>query len=125
MGDQRLLPSERLRHPSEFRHVFCHGKKLVTPLFILHVLPMSAPRSRLGIAVSKRLGNAVIRNRVKRMIRELFRQYKAALQPPCDVVFVARRGATEASLEDYVQQFLALPCCRQPPEREDLAERQE
>jgi ribonuclease P protein component len=116
MGDQRLRPSERLHHPSEFQHVFRHGKKLVTPVFILHSLPTSAPRSRLGMAVSKRVGNAVVRNRVKRLIRELFRRHKAALQPTSDVVFVARRSAAEASLEEFTRHFLALPCCRQLPD---------
>jgi ribonuclease P protein component len=125
MGDQRLRPSERLRHPREFRQVFRHGQKLVTPIFILHILPTSAPRSRLGMAVSKRVGNAVVRNRVKRLIRELFRQHKAALQPTCDMVFVARRRAAEASLEEYTRQFLALPYCRQPPEEADVAARKD
>ena len=125
MGDQRLQPSERLHHPREFRHVFRHGEKLVTPIFIFHILPTSAPCSRLGMAVSKRVGNAVVRNRVKRLIRELFRRYKTALQPTCDVVFVARRHAAEASLEEYIRQFLALPYCRQPPEEEDVAARKD
>jgi ribonuclease P protein component len=125
MGDQRLRSSERLRHPREFRRVFRYGKKLVTPIFILHILPTSAPCSRLGMAVSKRVGKAVIRNRVKRLIRELFRQHKAALQPTCDVVFVARRPAAEASLEECTRQFLALPYCRQPQEEEDVAARKD
>jgi ribonuclease P protein component len=108
MGDQRLLPSERLRHAREFQRVFQQGKKLVAPLFVLYVLPTSALRSRLGITVSKRIGKAVVRNRTRRLMRELFRHYKALIQPPCDLVFVARRGATEASLEEYVQQFMGL-----------------
>jgi ribonuclease P protein component len=108
MGDQRLQPSERLRHPHEFQHVFRHGKKLVTPTFILHLLPTSASCSRLGMAVSKRVGKAVVRNRVKRLIRELFRQHKGMFQPTCDVVFVARHRAAEASLEEFTRQFLSL-----------------
>jgi ribonuclease P protein component len=108
MGDQRLRPSERLRHPREFQHVFRYGKKLVTPTFILHILPTSASCSRLGMAVSKRVGNAVVRNRVKRALRELFRQHKAIFQPTCDVVFVARHRTAEASLEELTQQFLSL-----------------
>jgi ribonuclease P protein component len=108
MGDQRLRPSERLRHPREFQHVFRYGKKLVTPTFILHILPTSASRSRLGMAVSKRVGKAVVRNRVKRLMRELFRQHKAIFRPTCDVVFVARHRAAEASLEELTRQFLSL-----------------
>jgi ribonuclease P protein component len=108
MGDQRLRPSERLRRPSDYQQVFQHGTKLVAPLFVLYVLPTSAPRSRLGMAVSKRVGGAVVRNRVKRRLRELFRRHKSLLCPACDVVFVARQGAAEASLEEYTRQFLML-----------------
>ena len=108
MGDQRLRPVERLRRSSEYQRVFQHGKKLVSPTFVLYVLPTLELRSRLGMAVSRQVGNAVVRNRVKRRMRELFRRHKALLQPACDVVFVARRGAAEASLEEYTQQFLVL-----------------
>jgi ribonuclease P protein component len=108
MADQCLRRIERLRRPSEYQRVFRHGKKLVAPMFVLYILSGSEPYSRLGMAVSKRVGNAVIRNHVKRLIRELFRQHKTQLQPSCDVVFVARRQAAEASLGEYTQQFLML-----------------
>ena len=114
MDDQCLRPVERLRHPGEFREVFQHGKKLVAPMFVLYLLPTSAPHSRLGLAVAKRVGNAVARNRVKRLLRELFRRHKALLQPGCDAVFVARQGAVDASFEEYTQQFLRL-LRRAPP----------
>jgi ribonuclease P protein component len=119
MGDQRLRPSERLRRSDDYRRVFQCGKKLAAPAFVLYVLPRPGSRSRLGMAVSKRVGGAVVRNRVKRLIRELFRRYKAQLRPPCDVVFVARREAARASLREYTQQFLALLCrCQRMGEEE-------
>jgi ribonuclease P protein component len=108
MGDQRLRPSEHLRRPRDYQRVFQHGTKLVAPLFVLYVLPTSVPRSRLGLAVSRRVGGAVVRNRVKRRLRELFRRHKFLLSPACDVVFVARQGAAKASLEEYTRQFLML-----------------
>jgi ribonuclease P protein component len=108
MGDQRLRPTERLQCPSAYEQVFQHGTKLVAPLFILYVLPTSKPYSRLGLAVSKRIGPAVVRNRVKRRVRELFRHHKALLDSPCDVVVVARRDAAEAPFAAYTQQFLTL-----------------
>jgi ribonuclease P protein component len=108
MDDQHLRPAERLRHPHEFQQVFQHGTKLVGPMFVLYILPTSASHPRLGLSVSKRVGKAVIRNRIKRLLRELFRQHKALLQPACDVVFVARQGAAEASLAEYTRQFLQL-----------------
>jgi ribonuclease P protein component len=54
------------------------------------------------------VGKAVVRNRIKRLLRELFRRHKALLQPACDVVFVARRGAAEASYEEATRQLLRL-----------------
>jgi ribonuclease P protein component len=108
VGDQRFRPHERLRGPGAYERVFQQGRKLVAPLFILHVLPTSEPHSRLGLAVSRRIGTAVARNRVKRRVREFFRRHKALLDPPCDVVVVARRGAAEASSAVYTQQFLTL-----------------
>ena len=84
MGDQRLRPVERLRCPRAYQRVFEQGEKLVGSLFILYVLPTSEPYSRLGLAVSKRIGNAVVRNRIKRYLREMFRRHKAFLLSSCD-----------------------------------------
>lgn len=106
--DQRLQAVERLRHPHEFQAVFQHGTKLVAPTFVLYLLPTSAPHPRLGLAVSKRVGKAVARNRIKRHLRELFRRHKALFWPACDVVFVARHGAAGVPFEDYRQQLLRL-----------------
>lgn len=108
MDDQRLRPTERLRHPHEYQRVFQQGEKLVGPLFILYILPTSASCSRLGLAVSKRLGNAVARNRVKRCLREVFRHHKAWLAPACDVVCVARQGGIGMAGTVYTQQYRAL-----------------
>ena len=108
MDDQRLRLRERLQQPSAYQRVFQRGRKLVSPLFVLYILPTSEPHSRLGLAVSKRVGSAVVRNRVKRRMRELFRRHKALLTPPCDVVVVARREAAEAPWNMYVQQYLTL-----------------
>ena len=108
MGDQRLQPAERLRCPRAYRRVFQQGKKLLSPLFVLYVLPTSQPHSRLGLAVSKRIGSAVLRNRVKRRLREVFRRHKELLDPPCDIVFVARSAAAKASSAVYTEQFRKL-----------------
>ena len=84
MGDQRLRPVERLRCPRAYQRVFEQGEKLVGSLFVLYVLPTSESYSRLGIAVSKRIGNAVVRNRIKRYLREMFRRHKAFLLKKSD-----------------------------------------
>jgi ribonuclease P protein component len=108
MREQRLRPSERLRHRREFQRVLQHGTKQVAPAFVLYVLPTAAPCSRLGIAVSRRIGGAVARNRVKRRTREFFRRHKAELGSTCDIVVVARHAAVGMPHSEYVQQFLTL-----------------
>ena len=108
MGDQRLQPVERLRCPRAYRRVFQQGKKLLSPLFVLYILPTSQPYSRLGMAVSKRIGSAVVRNRVKRRLREVFRRHKDLLDPHCDIVVVARSAAAHAPASVYTEQYCGL-----------------
>lgn len=108
MGDQRLAPCERLRHRREFERVFRHGEKQVSAAFAWYLLPTSNVGPRLGMAVSKRVGGAVVRNRVKRYTREFFRQHKDQFDPPCDVVVVARHKAANMDYAESVQDFLSL-----------------
>jgi ribonuclease P protein component len=108
MGDQRLSSMERLRHRHEFARVFQRGTKQVSPAFVWYLLPAPGPHSRLGLAVSKRVGNAVVRNRVKRYTREFFRRHKMQFDPPCDIVVVARRQAADLPYAESVQQFTLL-----------------
>jgi ribonuclease P protein component len=108
MGDQRLRPTERLRHSSDFQRVFQQGKKLVTSLFVMYVFCHGQPYSRFGLAVSKRVGKAVARNLVKRRLRGLFRQHKFLLDPPADIVVVVRHGAAQAPGKMFAQQFVSL-----------------
>ena len=108
MGDQRLPPEARLRHRRDFQRVFEHGTKQVSSAFVVYLLPTDQPRSRLGMAVSKRVGGAVVRNRVKRRTREWFRRAQSELQPPCDIVVVARRPASELPYAESAALFLSL-----------------
>ena len=91
-----------------YQRVFEQGEKLVGSLFILYVLPTSEPYSRLGIAVSKRIGNAVVRNRIKRYLRETFRRHKAFLLSSCDFIAWPAADAAGAPLALCTQQFLLL-----------------
>ncbi len=63
--------------------------------------------ARLGITVSKRVGNAVVRSRVKRLVREAFRATRELWPPDLDLVVIGRRSAAKASLQDIVDEWLA------------------
>ena len=62
--------------------------------------PGPEPECRLGVTVSRKVGCAVQRNRVKRRVREFFRLYRHELQPAHDLLVIARPGAEELSFED-------------------------
>ena len=90
MKDCRLRKSERLLKRGQFDKVLSMGRKRrVGRDFILYTLPNGLDRKRLGIIASKKIGNAVIRNRTKRKIREAYRRLKGQLQPAMDIVVIS------------------------------------
>ena len=108
-GDERLLPSERVRKRAEFRAIQGSGKKVHTDSFLVFVLPQKeVARARLGITVSKKVGSAHVRNRVKRLIREAFRRNKTLFPPGIDLVFVAKRTRMELELPQVVREIQKL-----------------
>lgn len=60
----------------------------------------------MGITVSKRVGGAVVRNRVKRLVREVFRRHRARLAPPRSVLVIARPAAAEAAYAEVERELL-------------------
>lgn len=93
----------RLLHRREFDAVFRHGRKLVGPAFVCYVARRDGPGCKLGLAVSRKVGGAVIRNRIKRFVREFFRMHHRQLPPGTRMVVVARppaarfRGAADCA----------------------------
>jgi len=67
------------------------GRRLPTQHFLLVHRASPGPTARLGITVTRKIGGAVIRNRIKRSVREAFRRVRLGL-PPVDLVVIARRG---------------------------------
>jgi ribonuclease P protein component len=75
--NQRLQRSECLTAPADFTRCYRHGQRLRTSYFTVYAYYRGEGVSRLGLAVGKAIGMAVVRNRVKRRLRELFRHEKA------------------------------------------------
>jgi ribonuclease P protein component len=93
--------SDRLLRSREFQYVARHGRRAVVRGFVVLVAPRAAAGTargpRLGVTVSRRVGGAVVRNRVKRRIREWFRAEARALPGGVDVVVIGRRAAATLS----------------------------
>jgi ribonuclease P protein component len=81
-----------------------HGRRGAVRAFVVLVAPTSQPdgplRARLGITVSRRVGPAVVRNRVKRRVREWFRNEREAFELGLDVVVIGRRPAADLPAEE-------------------------
>jgi ribonuclease P protein component len=109
---ETLPRQERLRKRSQFTAVQGRGKKLHTEHFLVFVLPQtdSLAAARLGITVSKKVGGAVVRNRVKRLVREAFRRLKTLFPKGLDVVFVAKQTAANRELTEVARELEKL--CR-------------
>lgn len=84
---------DRVLHRRDFLRAQSEGRRVHTPHFVLVALPTADGRLRLGVTVSRRVGDSVRRNRVKRLVREVFRRNRALFPAACDVVVVARVGA--------------------------------
>jgi ribonuclease P protein component len=93
----RLGKAARVLRRGEFLAVQQGGRRVVAGDLLVLALETGGGRARIGITVSSRIGNAVVRNRVKRWVREAFRAVAAEL-PPVDLVVIARAGAAAAGL---------------------------
>ena len=91
----------RLSGNKRFSQIHQEGRSVANNLLVVRVLPNGLDHNRFGFMVSKRLGNAVIRNKVKRRLREVVRQ--TALKSGWDAVFIARRGAERANYQELQQ----------------------
>jgi ribonuclease P protein component len=99
---------DRLRKRTEFEACYASGVRVSGRHLVLFLRPdPAAARPRIGISVSKRVGDAVVRNRVKRRLRELFRRTRAQLLPdrPVEIAVNARPSAASAPFEELARDF--------------------
>ncbi len=87
--DQRFRPYEHLRTQRDIKAVMKTGRRQRGDCVTLLALRNSLPHSRMAVVAARSVGNAVRRNRAKRLIREAYRMNKGLLATPCDVVFIA------------------------------------
>jgi ribonuclease P protein component len=101
---------DRLRQRREFEECYASGARVSGRHLLVFVLPAagSVARTRLGISVPKRVGGSVVRNRVRRRLREIFRRTRGAtISAPASLVVNARPSAATATFPDLAEDFAA------------------
>jgi len=86
-----LASYNRLRERKEFKRVYRRGKSKANDTLVLYFLPNKLEVTRIGFSVSKKIGNAVERNRVKRRLREICRENISSIKPGYDIILIARQ----------------------------------
>ena len=99
MTNHRFPKEVRIRKRRDFLRIQNRGRRLWGRQFIAYVRPSQAACSRLGITVSRKVGGAVQRNRIKRWVREAFRTQPGLFSRPIDIVLIAKRGIDDFSLQ--------------------------
>jgi ribonuclease P protein component len=95
----------RLTDSPEFERVYRQGAAYRGMLFSVHAFPNELGTPRLGLSVSRKVGNAVTRNAVRRRLREVFYSTLAEVPGSWDLVVSARPAAAEASLQELNEEF--------------------
>lgn len=101
-------PAVTVKENYEFRRIYRKGKSAVSPQLVIYCQRNRRGHSRLGVSVSTKLGCAVVRNRVRRRIREIYRLNKAKMLPGYDLIVVARVRAVETDYQKLDRTYLRL-----------------
>ena len=98
--------ARRVRKRSEFRRIQANARRVTSPHFVLLVAARGEDGpSRLGLVVTKKIGNAVERNRIKRVCRACFRLFDGLVPDGIDLVVIAREGAAELGLAEVRDEW--------------------
>ena len=108
MGACSFKKAERVLKRADFERLSKHGRRIRRDHFVVYYCRNSRGDLRLGVTVSKKVGRAVIRNRVKRLVRESFRLNKALFDHACDMNVVARIGAADLSSQEIKQTLESI-----------------
>jgi len=108
-GDKEYPRQERMQYRWEFNQVKKHGLSFVGKLIVLSIVKhKQMDGRRIGYVITKRIGPAILRNRIKRKLREIYRLHRAFFNDGISIVIIARPAAVKASYMEFSKEFLNL-----------------
>lgn len=100
------MMNESLRNTRQFNYVYKRGKSIVNKYVVMYYINNNLENNRVGFSVSKKVGKAVIRNRVKRLMKESYRLNEDKINKGYDIVFVARVRLNRSNFEEVNKAVL-------------------
>ena len=100
--------SESLKKNQDFQKVYHNSKSYANKYLVMYVLENGQDKNRLGISVSKKVGNSVVRHRLKRLVKESYRLNESVFQNGLDIVVVVRTTAKDRSYKEIESALLHL-----------------
>ena len=100
--------SESLKKNRDFQNVYRNGKSYANRYLVMYVLENQSEKNRIGISVSKKVGNSVIRHHLTRLIRESYRLHEDMFNSGLDIVVIARNTAKDISYHEVESALLHL-----------------
>ena len=105
-GFMRRFPS--VKKNSDFQTVYKNGKSYANKLLVMYVYETGRDETRIGISVSKKVGNSVVRHRVTRLVRESFRLHREKTNSGLDIIVVARAAAAASDYKKMERAYRHL-----------------
>ena len=100
--------SDSLKKNKDFQNVYHNGKSFANKYLVMYVLENNLSANRIGISVSKKVGNSVVRHRLTRLIREIYRLHEEMFNSGLDIVVIARVNAKSILYTDMESALLHL-----------------
>ena len=107
----KMIFTDSLRKNSDFQAVYKSGKSYANKYLVIYTSKNGTDRNRLGISVSKKVGNSVVRHRIKRLVKESYRLHEQMFNSGLDIVVIARQGSDAcdyASIESALLHLMKL-----------------
>ena len=100
--------SESLKKNKDFQTVYRQGKSYANKYLVLYIMENQTEKNRIGISVSKKVGNSVIRHHLTRLIRESYRLQEECFQRGYDLVVIARQSAKDVTYKEMESRLIPL-----------------